>query len=165
MLRCGRIASTRPGPVAAHNPHAGLLLPAAYFEPEASLDNAMAARIMKVLLPVKSCLCAWSAIFCGCWEGDGSGERKGSLMTIGLERVRALIADAIDVDEDVIVPGAHFLHDLGLDSLSSLEVLVRLEREFNLSIPESDLVKLTSLDSVMAYLEEAFARARQETSA
>jgi acyl carrier protein len=86
-------------------------------------------------------------------------------MTIGLERVRALIADAIDVDEDVIVPGAHFLHDLGLDSLSSLEVLVRLEREFNLSIPESDLVKLTSLDSVMAYLEEAVARARQETSA
>ena len=86
-------------------------------------------------------------------------------MTIDVGRVRSLIAVAIDVDESVIVTQAHLINDLGLDSLSSLEVLVRLEREFGISIPEADLVKLTSLENVVAYLESRASEFNQEMGA
>lgn len=68
--------------------------------------------------------------------------------------LRALIADAIDVDEEDITPNAHFMDDIGVDSLGSLEVLVRLERQLGIKIPESDLPRLVSLQEVMNYLSE-----------
>lgn len=68
-------------------------------------------------------------------------------------RVRAIIADAIDVDEAMLTTDAHFIDDIGLDSLASLEVLVRLEREFALKIPEDQLVQLVSMAKVMELLK------------
>jgi acyl carrier protein len=73
---------------------------------------------------------------------------------MNMAELRALIADAIDVEEDEITPDAHFVNDIGVDSLGSLEVLVRLERELGIKIPESDLPRLVSLQQVMSYLSE-----------
>ena len=78
-------------------------------------------------------------------------------MAVNTAHVRSLIAEAIDVDEDVISGDAHFINDIGVDSLSSLEVLVRLEKEFGMKIPESDLPKLVSLNLILSYLEERVA--------
>lgn len=75
-------------------------------------------------------------------------------MTMNMVELRALIADAIDVDEEDITPNAHFMDDIGVDSLGSLEVLVRLERQLGIKIPESDLPRLVSLQEVMNYLSE-----------
>lgn len=73
---------------------------------------------------------------------------------MNMVELRALIADAIDVDEEDITPNAHFMDDIGVDSLGSLEVLVRLERQLGIKIPESDLPRLVSLQEVMNYLSE-----------
>jgi acyl carrier protein len=80
------------------------------------------------------------------------------LIEFDLGRLRAMIADAIDVDEAKLLPKAHFIDDIGVDSLYSLEVLVRLEKEYDLRIPESDLPRLISLTEVEAYLREALAK-------
>jgi len=68
-------------------------------------------------------------------------------------RVRAIIADAIDVDEDMLKPDAHFIKEIGLDSLVSLEILVRLEREFKIKISEAELPRLTTLRTVVDLLK------------
>ena len=78
-------------------------------------------------------------------------------LAVDMEALRAIIADAIDVDEEVLVPDAHFINDIGVDSLSSLEVLVRLEKEFKIKIPEESLDRLVSLRAVADYLNEVLA--------
>ncbi len=75
-------------------------------------------------------------------------------IAVELSQLRTLIADAIDVDEERLAPDAHFIHDIGVDSLSSLEVLVRLEKKFGIKIPEEALPRLTSLNDVKKYLNE-----------
>lgn len=74
-------------------------------------------------------------------------------MVVDKNRLREIIADAVDIDEQEILPDAHFTEDLELDSLASLEVLVRLEKEFDIKIPEQDLQLLTSLNAVASYLD------------
>lgn len=75
-------------------------------------------------------------------------------MNENLSRLRILIADAMDIDEEEITSEAHFINDIGVDSLISLEVLVRLEKEFNIKIPESDLTRMVSLNEIYNLLEE-----------
>jgi acyl carrier protein len=70
-----------------------------------------------------------------------------------LEELIVLIADAIDIDFEEIQPDARFIEDMGVDSLISLEVLVSLEREYKIKIPESDLEKLFSVNAVYDLLE------------
>lgn len=80
-----------------------------------------------------------------------------AVSVVDIEALRTIIADAIDVDEEVLEPDAHFINDIGVDSLSSLEVLVRLEKEFKIKIPEGDLARLVSLQAVADYLNEVMA--------
>lgn len=78
----------------------------------------------------------------------------GYIDRINGDKLRSMIADAIDIDEEDLAPDSHFIEDIGVDSLSSLEVLVRLEKEFGIEIPETDLPRLTSLNEVRRYLIE-----------
>ncbi len=70
-----------------------------------------------------------------------------------LEKLINLLADAIDIDPEEIEPNARFIQDMGVDSLISLEVLVSLEREYKIKIPESDLEKLVSANAIYELLE------------
>ena len=83
------------------------------------------------------------------------GALVGSKVVVDKNKLRVVIADAVDIDEHEILPDAHFIADLELDSLASLEVLVRLEKEFGIRIPEQDLKLLTSLNAVESYLSES----------
>jgi acyl carrier protein len=76
------------------------------------------------------------------------------------ETIRALISDIaedMDVDTDKITDSAHFITDLGLDSMALLEVLATMEKKFSVQIPESEFSNLTSINACTATVEKYLA--------
>jgi len=57
------------------------------------------------------------------------------------------------IQESAISPTVHFTRDLGLDSLDTVDLIMQLEQEFGVRIPDEDYPKLTTLESVLSYLQ------------
>lgn len=70
------------------------------------------------------------------------------------EKVKKLIAERLAVSESKIVPEASFIEDLGADSLDTVELLTQLEQEFNITIPDEDAEKITTVGSVIEYIQK-----------
>jgi acyl carrier protein len=70
------------------------------------------------------------------------------------EKVKKLIAERLAVNESKIVPEASFIEDLGADSLDTVELLTQLEQEFNITIPDEDAEKITTVGSVIEYIQK-----------
>jgi len=68
-----------------------------------------------------------------------------------LARLKEIIIDRLDVEEDQIVPEASFVEDLGADSLDIVELIMGIEEEFDIEIPDEDAEKLTSVSEAMNY--------------
>jgi len=68
-----------------------------------------------------------------------------------LKRLKEIIMDRLDVEEDQIVPEASFVEDLGADSLDIVELIMGIEEEFDIEIPDEDAEKLTSVGEAMNY--------------
>jgi len=68
-----------------------------------------------------------------------------------LARLKEIIIDRLDVEEDQIVPEASFVGDLGADSLDIVELIMGIEEEFDIEIPDEDAEKLTSVGEAMNY--------------
>jgi acyl carrier protein len=68
-----------------------------------------------------------------------------------LGRLKEIIMDRLDVEEDQIVPEASFVEDLGADSLDIVELIMGIEEEFDIEIPDEDAEKLTSVGEAMNY--------------
>ncbi|MDG4810830.1 acyl carrier protein [Micromonospora sp. WMMD1120] len=77
-------------------------------------------------------------------------------MAVALDRQElvALIADVLDLNPDVITDDAHFITDLGVDSLLALELAVALERRYQIKIESTEIVDVESLRDVIALLEQ-----------
>lgn len=73
---------------------------------------------------------------------------------VRLAELRTLIADTLDVDASLLDQDTHFIDDLGVDSLMALEVMVRLERSYGVTLEESDLKDMYSLRRVQSVLLE-----------
>ena len=56
-------------------------------------------------------------------------------------RVKAIIVDKLGVDESEVTPEATFTNDLGADSLDTVELIMELEKEFNITIPDDQAEK------------------------
>ena len=63
------------------------------------------------------------------------------------------------VQESAITDQTHFSRDLGLDSLDSVDLVMQLEKEFGIRIPDEDYEKLTTMQGVLTYLESEQATA------
>ena len=68
-----------------------------------------------------------------------------------LVRLKEIITDRLGVEEDKIVPEASFVEDLGADSLDIVELIMGIEEEFDIEIPDEDAEKLTSVGEAMNY--------------
>ena len=68
-----------------------------------------------------------------------------------LARLKEIIIDRLDVEEDQIVPEASFVEDHGADSLDIVELIMGIEEEFDIEIPDEDAEKLTSVGEAMNY--------------
>lgn len=68
-------------------------------------------------------------------------------------RVKAIIVDKLGVDESEVTPTATFTNDLGADSLDTVELIMELEKEFNITIPDDQAEKITTVGDAVAYVE------------
>ena len=71
-----------------------------------------------------------------------------------LEKVQAMLADALGVSADKITPDARIIEDLGADSLDVVELLSRLEDEYGITIPEDDVENLKTVGDIVTELEK-----------
>jgi acyl carrier protein len=69
-------------------------------------------------------------------------------------KVKAIIVDKLGVDESEITPTASFTNDLGADSLDTVELIMEFEKEFGVSIPDGDTVKIATVGDVISYIEQ-----------
>ena len=69
-----------------------------------------------------------------------------------LDKVKEVIIDKLGVEEDKIVPEASFVDDLGADSLDTVELIMQLEEEFGIEIPDEEAEKMTTVKSVVDYI-------------
>ena len=68
-------------------------------------------------------------------------------------RVKAIIVDKLGVDASKVTPSATFTNDLGADSLDTVELIMELEKEFNINIPDDQAEKITTVGDAIAYVE------------
>lgn len=69
------------------------------------------------------------------------------------EKIIQIISEATKIDADKIKPETSFINDLNLDSLDIVELMMKMEDEFGVEIPEEDAEKLKTVQDVMNYLE------------
>ena len=69
-------------------------------------------------------------------------------------KVKEIIADKLGVDEADVKPEASFTNDLGADSLDTVELIMDFEKSFNITIPDDQAEKITTVGDAIAYIEE-----------
>lgn len=70
-----------------------------------------------------------------------------------LEKVIAVLADKLSADEASITAESNIREDLGADSLDMVEIVMGLEDEFDIEIPDEDAANITTVAEVVAYVE------------
>ena len=70
------------------------------------------------------------------------------------DKIKEVIIDKLGVDESAITEEAHFVNDLGADSLDTVELIMEFEEEFGIEIPDEDAEIITSVSSAVKYIEE-----------
>lgn len=71
-----------------------------------------------------------------------------------LEKVKMILSNQFDVDEDSITSETNIVEDLGADSLDVVDMLMSLEDEFDVEIPDEEIEKMRTVADVVAYIEE-----------
>lgn len=69
-------------------------------------------------------------------------------------KVKSIIVEQLGVKEDQVVPEAKFIEDLGADSLDTVELVMALEEEFGIEVPDEEAEKLQSVGDVIKYIED-----------
>ncbi len=73
------------------------------------------------------------------------------------DKVKKIIQEQLDVEESQITENASFIEDLGADSLDQAELIMALEEELDIDIPDEEAEKLTTVGSAIKYIEEKLA--------
>ena len=71
-----------------------------------------------------------------------------------LEKIKALVAENLGVEESKITENSSFIEDLGADSLDLFEMVMSLEDEFDVEIPTEELEKMETVGDVVEYIKE-----------
>ena len=69
------------------------------------------------------------------------------------ERVKKIIVEHLGVKEEDVKPEASFVEDLGADSLDTVELVMALEEEFDIEIPDEEAEKITTVQSAIDYVQ------------
>jgi acyl carrier protein len=72
------------------------------------------------------------------------------------ERVKKIVIEQLGVNESQITEDASYIDDLGADSLDTVELVMALEEEFGVEIPDEDAEKITTVSQTVAYIKKRF---------
>lgn len=70
------------------------------------------------------------------------------------DKVKAIIAEQLGVKAEEVTPEASFIDDLGADSLDTVELVMALEEEFGVEIPDEDAEKIATVGDAIKYIEQ-----------
>jgi acyl carrier protein len=70
------------------------------------------------------------------------------------ERVKNIIVEQLGVEESQVTDTAKFVEDLGADSLDTVELVMALEEEFSIEIPDEDAEKIATVGDAVTYISE-----------
>ena len=70
------------------------------------------------------------------------------------DKIREIIIEQLGVAAEEVVPEASFIDDLGADSLDIVELVMAIEEEFGLEIPDEDAERMQNIADVISYVEE-----------
>ena len=71
------------------------------------------------------------------------------------DKVKSIIVEQLGVDEEEVTPDASFVDDLGADSLDTVELVMELEEEFDINIPDDAAEKIQTVGQAIKFIEEA----------
>ena len=74
-----------------------------------------------------------------------------------VEKVKSIIAEQLGVKPEEVTPEASFIDDLGADSLDTVELVMALEEEFGVEIPDEDAEKMNKVSDAIKYIEDKVA--------
>ncbi|MCV2506204.1 MAG: acyl carrier protein [Candidatus Lightella neohaematopini] len=69
------------------------------------------------------------------------------------ERVKSIIAEQLSIKKEDIVNSSSFVDDLGADSLDTVELVMALEEEFNIEIPDEEAEKITTVQAAIDFIQ------------
>ena len=75
-------------------------------------------------------------------------------MAISQDKIRQIIAEQLGVKKEEVTDSAKFVDDLGADSLDTVELVMALEEEFGIEIPDEEAEKLITVGDALRYIEE-----------
>jgi acyl carrier protein len=70
-----------------------------------------------------------------------------------LEKVKAILSEQFDVEEDSITPDTNFSEDLEADSLDVVDLLMSIEDEFEIEVPDEEIENIKTVDQLVKYIE------------
>lgn len=74
-------------------------------------------------------------------------------MAVNADRIKAIIAEQLGVKPEEVTDQAKFIDDLGADSLDTVELVMALEEEFGIEIPDEDAEKMVSVGDAIKYID------------
>ena len=77
------------------------------------------------------------------------------------DRVKKIIVDQLGVEEELVTSEASFVDDLGADSLDTVELVMALEEEFGIEIPDEDAEKITRVKEAVDYIDKHADKAKK----
>ncbi len=75
-------------------------------------------------------------------------------MSDTFNKVKKIISERLSVDESKITEDSSFIDDLGADSLDTVELIMQLEEEFDLQIPDEDAESISTVGKAVKYIED-----------
>ncbi|HAT16127.1 MAG TPA: acyl carrier protein [Microcoleaceae bacterium UBA11344] len=72
-------------------------------------------------------------------------------------RIKKIVVEQLEVDEDAVKPEANFANDLGADSLDTVELVMALEEEFDIEIPDEAAEKITTVQACLDFISSKLA--------
>ncbi|MDE5983914.1 MAG: acyl carrier protein [Eubacterium sp.] len=70
-----------------------------------------------------------------------------------LEKIKAILAEQLDIDEDIITPDSLLVEDLGADSLDAIDIVMSVEDEFSIEVPDEIVEKMESVGDIITFVE------------